>query len=118
MFCENCGKKIEESHEFCTKCGHPNTIKSSDKVFSNQESFDQKWWLRFAKIIYISLYIILPFLLIWIWDENSYYIEEAFGFSLMTFIIYIATLRLIKIAFFYITFAERPQWKKEFKKFF
>lgn len=118
MFCKNCGKKIEESHEFCTKCGHPNTIKSSDKAFLNQESFDQKWWLRLVKVIYISLYIILLFLIIFIWNENSRYPEEAFGFSLMTFIIYIVVLRLIKVTFFYIAFAEKPQWKKEFKKYF
>lgn len=118
MFCENCGNKLEGSHEFCTKCGHSNTTRSSNKSFSNRESFDQKWWLRLARVIYIVLYIILPFLLIWVWDENSRYPEEAFGLSFMTFVIYVVVVRLIKITFFYIAFAQKPQWKREFKKFF
>ena len=79
---------------------------------------DDKWWYRLAKVIYIGLYVILPFLLIIVWDENSYYPEEAFLLALFTFVIYVASARLIKVIFLYIAFAQKPQWKKEFKKFF
>jgi len=117
MFCENCGNKIDETHKFCTKCGHSASVINEEE---KKPVTDKKWWLRFVKVIYISLYIILPFLLIFVWDDSRYYgsAEEAFWLTLLTFVVYIVSVRLIKITFLYIAFAQKPQWKKEFKKFF
>lgn len=121
MFCTNCGKKISESATFCTECGKPTSPEAEVKTSQNL-NLEQKWWLRLARVIYIGLYIVLPFLLIAVWNENSggYYgsEEEAFWFTLLTFVIYVVFARLSKIVFFYIAFAQKPQWKKEFKKFF
>jgi len=117
MFCTNCGKKIPERAIFCTECGK-STDRETESKISQNSSLDQKWWLRLAKVVYIGLYIVLPFLLIIIWDENSYYPEDAFWLTLITFILYVVSARLIKIIFIYIAFAQKPQWKKEFKKFF
>jgi hypothetical protein len=84
-------------------------------------NFDQKWWFRFAKLIYIGLYIALPFLLVAVWNENSGYYgytKGAFRDIFLIFVTYFLSIRLVKIIFFYIAFGSRPQLKKEFKKFF
>lgn len=100
MFCENCGKKLGDDHKFCMECGHSNAQKIQIKAPSAGH-LDQKWWLRFAKVIYIGLYIPLPFVLIAVWGENSEYcnygyypnytqtcidtLGEAFWYSLLNF---------------------------------
>jgi hypothetical protein len=116
MFCTNCGKKISESATFCTECGRSTTPEVEAKTHNS--NLDHKWWLRLAKVVYIGLYIVLPFLLIIVWDENSYYPGDAFWLTLITFVIYVVSVRLIKIIFLYIAFAQKPRWKMEFKKFF
>jgi NhaP-type Na+/H+ or K+/H+ antiporter len=126
MYCEYCGNKIEEIHKFCTKCGKPISFNVSAEHFPNQK-FEEKWWLRLAKVVYVLLYIPLPFLIILVWGENSstynYYTRtstdttgEAFWYSLLVFLVYVIIARLIKITFLYIVFSQKPHWKKEFKK--
>lgn len=132
MFCTNCGKEIPEKSTFCTECGHPVSAhkKEAEKRTGN---LDDKWWLRLAKVVYIALYIPLPFVLIGVWtssDPYTYYSSysreyitygsygEAFWYSLLTLVVWVVVLRLIKITFLYISFAQKPQWKKEFRKFF
>ena len=129
MFCENCGNKLEEAHKFCVKCGHSNQKEITQKISSRSNHFDQKWWYRLAKVIYIALYIPLPFLIALVWSLNSSTYNfstdsysdttgESFWYSLLALVIYIVIARLIKITFLYITFAQKPQWKREFKKLF
>ncbi|MBU4275070.1 zinc ribbon domain-containing protein [Patescibacteria group bacterium] len=129
MFCEKCGNEIKENHKFCTECGHSNSTEATPKVIVTPNHLDQKWWYRLAKVFYVVLYIPLPFLIILVWGENSssynYYsktytdtIGDAFWYSLLTSAIYIVVLRLIKITFLYVSLAQKPHWKKEFKKFF
>jgi len=43
---------------------------------------------------------------------------EAFWYSLLTLIIYVAIVRLIKIAFIYIVLGQKPEWEKEFARVF
>lgn len=128
MFCEKCGNKLKEDHKFCTECGHSTGDESVLKT-STSINLDQKWWYRLAKVIYVILYIPLPFLVILTWNENSssynYFSKtytdttgEAFWYSFLTLVVYVIIVRLIKITFLYITLAEKPQWKKEFKKIF
>lgn len=133
MFCTNCGKQIPEKSSFCTECGY-STEQGVQLKTSPANHLDQKWWLRFAKVIYISLYIPLPFVLFVVWSENSEYcnygyypnynttctntLGEAFWYSLLTLVILVVILRLVKTTFLYISLAQKPQWKKEFKKFF
>ena len=133
MFCENCGNKLGGDHKFCMKCGYSNARGVQIKTPTTGH-LDQRWWLRLAKVIYIGLYIPLPFVLFAVWSENSQYcnygyyptysqtctdtLGEAFWYSLMTLVIWIVVLRAIKIVFLYISLAEKPQWKREFKKFF
>jgi len=112
MFCEQCGNPLKEGHKFCTKCGNSNTPGVATKTSQGPHPFDQKWWFRLMKVIYITLYIPLPFLLLLTWDDS-----ESFWAILTVFIVYIVIVRLIKITFFYITFGEKPKWKREFKKF-
>lgn len=130
MFCENCGNKLKEGYKFCTKCGHSNPSEVKDEPVLS----DEKWWSRLAKVIYIGLYLPLPLVLIAVWAENSqscvssFYptysrtctdtIGEAFLLTLLTLVAWVVVLRLIKIIFLYIALAQKPQWKREFKKFF
>lgn len=133
MFCEKCGHELKESHKFCTECGYSNIEDASPKVASAASHLYQKWWLRLAKVIYIFLYIPLPFAVVLAWTENdpySYYSSyshqyynygsygQAFLYSILLLFVWIIILRLVKITFLYIAFAQKPQWKKEFKKFF
>jgi len=127
MFCENCGNKLKEGHKFCTKCGHSNVQEIKEKkapVLS-----DEKWWHRLSKVLYVLLYLPLLILVPLVWSENtprysSYFNEyygsygEAFWYSALTLAIYIVVVRLVKITFLYIALAQKPKWKKEFKKFF
>ncbi len=122
MFCEKCGNKLKENHKFCTECGHLNLDKQEFKKTSSN-ILEQKWWFRLAKVLYIFLYIPLPFVIIEVWSDNTpshYYYDdsysEAFWYSLLTLVVWVVILRLIKITFLYIAFGKKPQWKKEFKK--
>jgi uncharacterized membrane protein len=127
MFCENCGNKLKEGHKFCTKCGNSNTPET--KEVKSQALTDEKWWYRLSKVFYVLLYLPLLLVIPLVWSENSsnydYYTRsytdttgEAFWYSLLTLIIWVVVVRLIKITFLYIALAQKPQWKKEFKKFF
>jgi hypothetical protein len=136
MFCKNCGKKILKNDIFCTECGysiHPSKVNVNTKILQTDSRLDQKWWLRLAKVIYIILYVLLLLICYFVWTINrpdSYYdfssnqyittrsYSPAIWCSLLTIAIGIVVLRLIKIIFFYIIFAQKPKWKKEFKKFF
>ena len=129
MFCENCGNKLKEGHKFCTKCGH-----SASAVDENERKpvADERWWHRIAKVVYIFLYLQILWIVPAVWSVNSssyvgYYsgtshYEDTYGvafwYSILTILIFVVALRLIKITFLYITFGQKPQWKKEFKKFF
>lgn len=130
MFCEKCGHQLN-NERFCPNCGkeiyhtqieHDHTPKSQDK-----------WYLRLARVIYIVLYIPLPFVIFGVWTSNdpySYYSSysrewisygsygEAFWYSLLTLVIWVVILRLIKIAILYIFTGVKPRWKMEFKKFY
>lgn len=88
-----------------------------------------KWWHRLSKVIYIALYIPLPFILVseWMLTSTSYSYTSrsyeptpfnAFWIILLTFVVYMIVVRLIKITFFYIAIGQSPKWKKEFKKIF
>lgn len=130
MFCEKCGHQLN-NERFCPNCGkeiYHNKIDHDHPHFSQD-----KWYLRLAKVIYIILYIPLPFVLWGVWASNdpySYYNSysrewisygsygEAFWYSLLTLVIWVVILRLIKIAVLYITSGRKPLWKKEFKKFY
>ena len=127
MFCENCGNKLKEGHKFCTKCGHSNVSEAKEE--KSPTLSDDKWWYRLAKVIYVLLYLPLLVVVPLVWSENvprynSYFEEyygsygEAFWYSVLTLVIYVVVVRLIKITFLYISFAKKPIWKKEFKKFF
>lgn len=127
MFCENCGNKLKKGHKFCTQCGHSNNPDIKNDKFIPLS--DEKWWYRLVKVIYISLYFPLLIIIPIVWVENAPYYSsysdryygsygEAFWYSILTLIIYIVIIRLIKIIFLYIALAQKPKWKKEFKKFF
>lgn len=132
MYCQHCGNKIEDSEKFCSKCGYSVVPKATEDTHHAQIA-DDKWYLRLAKVIYIFLYIPLPFTLWGVWtssDPYSYYssysrewisygsYEEAFWYSLLTLVIWIGVLRLLKIAVLYIATGRKPVWKREFRKLF
>ncbi|MFA5932010.1 MAG: zinc ribbon domain-containing protein [Candidatus Paceibacterota bacterium] len=123
MFCENCGDKIKKEEKFCTKCG---------KSINLQEIKNERWWHRLLKVLYIIAYFPLIGIVSLTWSENfphcytytystpdcygSY--GEAFLYSLLALVIYMTILRLAKIAVLYIVLGRRPEWGKEFKRFF
>jgi len=48
--------------------------------------------------------------------EDTY--GMAFWYSILALMIYVAIIRLIKVAVLYITIGRKPEWKKEFRKLF
>lgn len=130
MFCTNCGASVNETDQFCTKCGRANSLnpESAQQISSTRHS-DERWWHRLVKIIYILLYIPLPLVIYGAWIVNSQDYDyltrsvvdtsgKAFGYMLLTLVIYLTIVRLIKVAFLYVTLGQKPDWRKEFKKFF
>lgn len=124
MLCKNCNNNLKEEDKFCTKCGSP-VIKQSVEI--TPTASDEKWWYRLLKVIYIFLYIPLPFLLWLVWEENatswSYYGSQdttgsAIWYTFITLVIYMVIIRLIKLACLYIAVGQKPNWKKEFKRLF
>lgn len=130
MFCEKCGYKLN-SEKFCSNCGQE-AHHAKVETFSNPISQD-RWYLRLTKVVYIILYIPLPFVIWGVWSSNdpySYYSSysrewisygsygEAFWYSLLTLAVWVLILRLLKIAVLYITAGKKPMWASEFRKFF
>jgi hypothetical protein len=82
------------------------------------------------------MYVFLHLQILWIipavWSVNSrqyvgYYsgqsqyqdtFGEAFWYSFLALLICIVILRLIKLTVLYITLAQKPAWKNEFRKLF
>lgn len=134
MHCENCGNKNDGSHKFCTKCGHP-TASSAVTPSAKRNSasgLDERWWHRLLKVAYIFLYLQILWIVPAVWSVNSssytgYYLGEyryedtyaaAFWYSVLAIVIFVVVLRLIKLTVLYIVLAQKPEWKKEFKKLF
>jgi len=126
MYCEHCGHKLEQGHKFCTKCGL-STVPGQPKTTSAQQPalpLNDKWWHRLLKVLYVVSYLPLLIIIPLVWSENSYsYYDgdttgDAFWYSLLTLVIYMAIARLIKIAVLYVALGRKPEWKKEFKRLF
>ncbi len=125
MYCEHCGTKLEQGYKFCTKCGHSTvpTQPSAKTIMQQTSTLNQKWWYRFLKVLYVVAYLPLLIIIPLVWSENSYSYGggssgETFWYSLLTLVIYMAVVRLIKLAVLYVAIGRRPEWKKEFKKLF
>lgn len=126
MYCEHCGTKLEQGHKFCTKCGHSTVPVQTKSAAAHQPalSLNDKWWHRLLKVLYVVSYLPLLIIIPVVWSENSYSYYgggsegEAFWYSLLTLVIYMAVARLIKIAVLYVALGRKPEWKKEFKKLF
>lgn len=132
MFCENCGKKLQEGYKFCTQCGQ--SVTPTSESVNVRQTWEMSptcdaWWYRLLKVVYIFFYIPLPFILWLVWSESStsydYYSKtttdtmgEAFWYSLLTLVIYLSILRLVKIATLYIAIGRKPEWRKEFKRLY
>ena len=126
MYCEHCGTKLEQGYKFCTKCGH-STLPAQTKTVAPPQpalSLNDKWWHRLLKVLYVISYLPLLIIIPTVWSESSYsYYSgstegEAFWYSLLTLVVYMAIARLIKITVLYVAFGRKPEWKKEFKKLF
>ena len=130
MYCEHCGNKIQDGYKFCTKCGNLAVSELPRKVEKIQLSeHNDKWWYRLLRVMYILMYIPLPFILMIVWSSSNstydYYTSSrvdttgtAFCYSIIAVVIYFAIVRLIKIAVVYIAVGRKPEWNKEFKKLF
>jgi len=144
MFCTDCGKKLEEGEKYCTNCGksfgdttenkseptkhrtpttEPTFVKTEHRPVSPAKV--ERWWDRLFKVFYIFLYVILPFILIGVWDESSCSSyssycsgDEAFWATLFTFIGYIVFVRLSKITILYIIKGKKVNWRNEFTSWF
>ena len=128
MYCEHCGTKIDKSHKFCTKCGNA-TDPAQVKATVTQHpvlALNDKWWHRLLKVLYIIVYFPLLGIVPMVWSSNVPYCyasyscygsySEAFWYSVLTLVIYVVTIRLIKISVIYVAFGRKAEWKKEFKK--
>ena len=130
MYCTNCGNKILDGYKFCSKCGiDADSSYQKNKSESLITKYHNTWIYRFLKVIYIALYIPLPFILIGVWSINSstydYYYHtridttsEALWYTVLTLIIYVVIIRLVKIAVKYVAVGQKPNWYKELRKFF
>jgi ribosomal protein L40E len=124
-FCESCGNELESGAKFCTKCGTKVLSTSTHHVNPSEE----KWWDRLSKVAYIIAYLPLILVLIIVWasssSEYSSYTRSytdttgtAIWYCFLAILIYSVIMRLIKVAFLYITKGLKPNWKGEFKKLF
>ena len=128
MYCEHCGNKLNGSDKFCTKCGNV-VISDSHHKHSDTRLSDDRWWNRLLKVAYILSYLPLILILPLVWIESTPYYSsysqqyygsygEAIWYSLLTLVIYAVLARLVKIAVLYVVSGRKPQWKREFKKFY
>jgi hypothetical protein len=133
MFCTKCGNKLFETDKFCTQCG--DVLNGKEEKFTVQKSesvliIDEKWWLRLLKVIYIFLCLQIFWIVPVVWSINSttyvggYYgtykdtPETAFWYSILAVFIYMSLTRLLKIAVLYVSTGKKPQWTREFRKFY
>ncbi len=131
MFCEKCGEKLDSKDKFCVGCG--NSVNKEKELKNHTLNKENKWWVRLFRVIYILLYIPLPFTLYGVWTSNDVYtyydyyskknisygsFADAFWYSLLTFVIWVIVLRLIKISVKYIAIGQKPEWEKELKKIY
>ncbi len=128
MFCTNCGNKIDSNEKFCTNCGFQvmNANNSSNtpqaEVVSTIKKRNEKWYHRLGVVIYVVAHLPLLFIVPAVWSANARYYStyskkfygsdaEAFGYSLLTIIIWLIVLRLIKMATKYIVIGKKPKMK-------
>lgn len=133
MYCHKCGNEIKENDKFCTKCGQPVVV--AEKIIREGHHIspviNDKWWQRLLKVVYIFLWLQILWIVPVVWSVNStdynYYSGQyhytgtygsAFWYSVLAIIIFIATIRLLKITALYIALGRKPEWKKQFKKLF
>lgn len=124
MFCIKCGNKYEEDENFCKECG---VIKESLSQSKNRS--EDKWWLRLARVVYIFLVLMLVTIAVSVGLVNKPYYSnyydsyigsygEMFGYTFLTLFVGILVLKFVKLSSTYVVFGKRPEWRKEFKKFF
>ena len=93
----------------------------------NNSDLEQKWWFRIAKVVYIFLYLFLAIGVIASGIDNFYSYDTSIksnvytpGNALTNVLIVIAVglilIKAIKVIFFYIFLAQKPNWKKELSK--
>ena len=131
MFCENCGKELGNKFSFCTECGNsvkpiPSTATSTDD--QAVALMNEKWWFRLLKVIYGVFHLPLLLVSFVILETNSHYdytlqtrVEDSgavFWYCILSFIIYLAVMRLIKVAVLYVVFGQKPEWRREIRSLF
>lgn len=127
MFCRNCGHKIGIDKKFCSECGTELTMRTQESFTINKDT--ETWWKRFIKVIYIVLHIPLPLIMIGVWigtsssyDYFSNTTRDSYGkasfYVVLSLIVYVVFTRLIKLAYQYVVLGNRPDFKKEFKRFY
>jgi len=128
MFCTNCGNKIDLNEKFCTNCGFQ--VMSANNISIAPEVKDtptlnkknERWYHRLGVVIYFVAHLPLLFIVPVVWSENASYYStyskkfygsdaEAFGYSLLTIIIWLIVLRLLKMATKYIVIGKKPKMK-------
>ena len=129
MTCPKCKVESTGQNNFCTKCGTALHKKDKTKEKQKKNKLEEKILFRIGKVAYILYYIFLVLVAIGVWLESqpyysSYYektmgsVDEAFGYTLLTLLIGIVFIRLMKVAFIYICFAQKADWSSEIKKWF
>lgn len=121
MFCEKCGNKYGEAEKFCIKCGNSlgETMTPRNTPTTNK---DERWWHRLANVVYVAAHLPLLLMVPLVWTENareysSYYKEyrgsdgEALWYCILTIVIWVAVLRLIKMAVRYVGVGVKPSFK-------
>lgn len=86
---------------------------------------EKKWWFRFAKVVYIFLYSFFLIVLVGGVTANfyEYSISESTLKSAMAEVLVIGIfgfvlVKTMKIAFLYISLAQKPHWKEELTTLF
>ena len=128
MFCTNCGNEIISHEKFCTNCGlkvmsaNKSSIASEFKDVSILKIENGKWYHRLVVVIYVVAHLPLLFIIPAVWSANARYYStyskkfygsdaEAFGYSILTIIIWLIVLRLIKMATKYVVLGKKPNIK-------
>ncbi len=139
MFCEKCGKKIEDGHSFCIFCGNKGDEGDVEAKIKNINTSNEKWWQRLFMVMYITLYtpllLIIPssfieFMPKYFYGSGRYdslgsssgSYSAAFFYCFLSSFGYIIFLRFSKLLILYvlkyITKGERMSIKKELFKWY
>ena len=132
MYCHKCGNNMKMHDQFCDRCGQPAVTSSEERSETDTSTSSDKWWQRLAKVVYIFLWLQILWIVPTVWMANNDKYEgyyggqfhytntdgKAFWYSVLSVVLFLISIRLLKITLQYIFLGKKPLWRKQFKQLF